>query len=188
MQSLQNVINSFPVTEEEYGLLDAKFGELCHYQAWQLLKMNLKNNCSDDQEDIVQDLRIAMIKAASYFKRQTYIESCMEALHDYIDDPMNYQVLNELEFLWENRKRHGANRQKFGEYQEQVLEKLVRKYIPKKDRPNRLKPLEIDAEFKGYCKSITWNEVKLKGKRITKEKFWRTGMVSVSEYDYMCCA
>jgi hypothetical protein len=32
--------NSFPVTEEEYLILDGKFGELCEYQAWQLLKKN----------------------------------------------------------------------------------------------------------------------------------------------------
>ena len=32
--------NSFPITEEEYSILEKKFGELCEYQAWQLLKKN----------------------------------------------------------------------------------------------------------------------------------------------------
>lgn len=188
MQSMQAVVNSFPITSEEYEELDDKFGELCHYQAWQLIKMNMKNNCTDDQEDIVQDLRIAMIKAASYFKRQTYIESCFSVLSECVNDKFVFQIITELIELWDARTRHGANRQKFGGYQEQILEQLVQKHVPKNIRPNKCKPLQITPKFRTYCKQITWNELKLKGKKITREKFWRTGMASLSEFEYLGAA
>ncbi|NBT59780.1 hypothetical protein EBT16_13450, partial [bacterium] len=67
---MKMIQDSFPVTEEEYLLLDGKFGELCEYQAWQLIKKNTRNNHTDSQEDIAQDMRIALLRAASYYKRQ----------------------------------------------------------------------------------------------------------------------
>lgn len=183
--SMQNIIIKWPISVDEYNELEKQFIKLCHKQAWILLGMNWKNNCSDEQEDIVQDLRISMIKAASYYKRQTYIESCLELLKEYIKDESNLLILDELNDLWENKTRHGANRQKFGEKQELILDKLVKKHIPKNVRPNRSACIKIDTKFKTYCKQITWNELKQKGKKITREKFWRTGMVSLSEFDYV---
>ncbi len=184
-QSMQTVVNNWPISLEEYEELEKQFIKLCHKQAWILLGMNWKNNCSDEQEDIVQDLRIAMIKAASYYKRQTYIEKSFNALKTNVDDPFILRIVNELEDLWDNRTRHGANRQKFGEHQETILERLVKKCVPKSQRPDRNAPIVIDSKFKTYCKQITWNELKQKGKKITREKFWRTGMVSISEFDFL---
>lgn len=185
MQSMQNVVINWPISVEEYELLEKQFIKLCHKQAWILLGMNWKNNCTDEQEDIVQDLRISMIKAASYYKRQTYIEKSFEALKEHVDDAFIFRVVNELQDLWDNRTRHGANRQKFGDHQELILEKLLKKHVPKANRPDKKAPINIDTKFKTYCKQITWNELKQKGKKITREKFWRSGMVSTSEFDYM---
>lgn len=176
--------NSFPVTEEEYLELDKKFGELCEYQAWQLIKKNTRNNHTDSQEDIAQDMRIALLRAASYYKRQCYIEECLELCKKHVKDDVFKSVLKKLSNLWKNKTRHGANKQKFGVHQEKILDKLVKVLIPLKERPDKKSPLKIDTKFITYCKAITWNAQKALGKRITKEKTIRTGMVSLSEFDY----
>ena len=177
--------DSFPVTEEEYAILDKKFGELCEYQAWQLIKKNTRNNHTDNQEDIAQDMRIALLRAASYYKRQCYIESCIEICKKHVEDQVMKSVLKQLMNLWKNKTRHGANKQKFGPHQEKMLDKIVKCVVPIKKRPNKKEPLRIDAKFCTYCKAITWNAQKSLGKRITREKSIRTGMVSLSEYDYL---
>ena len=177
--------NSFPVTEEEYLILDGKFGELCEYQAWQLLKKNTKNNHTDSQEDIAQDMRMALLRAASYYKRQCYIEKALELCKKYAKDEFIKSLIKQLANLWKNKTRHGANRQKFGIYQEKMLDKLVKCLVPIKERPDKKSSLVMDTKFITYCKAITWNAQKNLGKRITREKSIRTGMVSMSEYDYL---
>jgi predicted SprT family Zn-dependent metalloprotease len=179
------ILNNFPITQQEYEELDTKFGKLCHHQSWQLLKKNINNNCSDDREDMLQEIRIALITAGSYYKRQTYIESNFKALEKHIEDPFTKSIFKELKHLWKNRTRHGANRQKFGKFQEIILERLVKKYVPKEKQPVKEQPLNIDSKFITYCKQITWNKQKLLGKKITREKAIRTGLVSLSEFDYL---
>lgn len=187
MQTLETIVNKFPITEPEYKLLDEKFGNLCYYAAWQLKKKNAQNYFSKDPlgEDDVQELRIALIRAGSYYKRQTYIESCFEALEKHAKDPFIKKVVLSLQKLWDDRRRHGANRQKFGEFQEQLLDRLVKKHVPKEDRPNKLRPVQMDAKFFTYAKQIIWNACKSLGKKITREKAIRHGLVSLSEYDYL---
>jgi hypothetical protein len=182
---MKMIQDSFPVTEEEYALLDSKFGELCEYQAWQLIKKNTRNNHTDSQEDIAQDMRIALLRAASYYKRQCYIEECLGTCKKHAKDAVIKSVLKQLVNLWKNKTRHGANKQKFGPHQEKMLDKLVKSLVPAKERPDRKAPLKIDTKFTTYCKAITWNAQKSLGKRITREKSIRTGMVSLSEYDYL---
>lgn len=182
---MKSIMESFPVTTAEYEKLESEFGKLAHYAAWQLYKKNNKNNLTDDQEDIVQELRIALIRAGSYYKRQTFIEASFEAVDQYVTDPFARKIYEELRLLWSNRTRHGANRQKFGYFQEEILNRLVRKYVPKEVRPARDRPLNIDTKFITYCKQITWNAQKLMGKKITREKSWRTNLVSISEFDYL---
>jgi hypothetical protein len=177
--------DSFPVTEEEYAILNEKFGELCEYQAWQLIKKNTRNNHTDSQEDIAQDMRIALLRSASYYKRQCYIEACLDLCKKCAKDKVIKSVVKQLANLWKNKTRHGANKQKFGPHQEKMLDKLVKSLVPIKERPNRKAPLKMDAKFTTYCKAITWNAQKSLGKRITREKSIRTGMVSLSEYDYL---
>lgn len=184
---MQVIVNNFPISHEEYEELDRNFGKLVHFQAWGLKKKNAMNNCPEDQEDIAQDLRIALIRAGSYYKRQTYIQDSFAALEKHVGDPFMRVMIDELKGLWTKRTRHGANRQKFGQFQEMLLDRLLKKYVPKSERPERNRRLVLDKEFYGYCKSITWNELKLAGKKITREKSIRTGLVSLSEYDYLGC-
>ena len=185
LQTLENIVNAFPVTSDEFKVLDSKFGNLCHYAAWQLKKKNSNNNYTNDPEDDVQELRIALIRAGSYYKRQTYIEDCLEILDRHVDDDFVKLIVLQLKQLWEDRRRHGANRQKFGEFQEAILEKLIRKYVPIELRPQKTNSLRVDTKFVTYCKQIIWNAQKSLGKQITKEKSWRSGLVSLSEFDYL---
>ncbi len=182
---MESVMNSFPIGHEEYEELERKFGRLCHKAAWVFLEKNYNNNHIEEQVDIVQTLRIAVMRAGSYTKRQRYIENCFEALDKHAKDKFVRKLLNELRRLWRNRRRHGANRQKYGPFQEVILERLVQKYVPKAERPDRNARLEIDIFFARYCKQIIWNSVKSLGKKVTREKSYRTGMVSLSEFAYL---
>lgn len=184
MQTLETIVNKYHITTEEYNLLEKKFGKLCHFASWQLKKKNSQNSMSYDPEDNVQELRIALIRAGSYYKRQCFIEACFESLKVYAKDKFIKLIVKQLESLWIDRKRHGANRQKFGDFQEVILEMLVKKHVPKDKRPSMDMPLKIDLKFATYCKQIVWNAQKNLGKQITKEKSWRGGMVSLSEFDY----
>lgn len=182
---MQQIQSDFPITEEEYLMLNNKFGELCEYQAWQLIKKNTRNNHTDSQEDIAQDMRIALLRAASYYKRQCYVEKCFDICKKYAKDDVSKSMLTQIFNLWKNKKNHGVSKQKFGPHQEKMLEKLVKTIVPLKQRPDRKANLTLDTKFITYCKAITWNAQKALGKKITKEKSIRTGMVSISEFDYL---
>jgi len=182
---MKSILSDYPVTEKEFLELDTKFGQLVHYAAWQLKKKNSNNNHTDEQEDVAQDLSIALLRAGSYYKRQTYIESCFIALEESLKDKFMKKILVELIDLWNNRTRHGANRQKFGDYQEQIMERLIVKYVNRDVRPQKASPLKMDTKFITYCKQIIWNQQKALGKKITREKSWRNGLVSLSEFDYL---
>jgi hypothetical protein len=93
--------------------------------------------------------------------------------------------MNNLKKLWKNKTKHGAHKQKFGDNQERILEKIVKKYVPKKERPLKEKPLQMDSKFITYCKAITWNAGKAIGRKITREIGLRSTMASLSEHDYL---
>jgi len=182
---LNYITNDFPVTTQEYEEMEDRFGDLAHYQAWQLIRRNSRNNHTDEEEDIVQDLRVAMLRAGSYYKRQVYIEACFKQCEEHVNDKFVKEVLKGLYDLWKNKTRHGANRQKYGPHQEKLLDKIVRRYVPRSVRPSKKQQLVFDSKFKTYCKTITWNQLKSNGKRITREKGIRNGLTSLSEYDYL---
>lgn len=179
------ISDSFPISNEEYMNLDRDFGKLAKKQAWELLRKNTKNNHTDDFEDINQEVIIALLRAGSYYKRQVYIENCLEVAKTYVKDTFIGRIVQELDNLWSNRTRHGANRQKFGQPQEQLLWKIMKKFVPPSARPDKNAPLKIDQKFQAYCKAITWNAQKSMGRKITKEKSIRTGMASLSDFDYL---
>lgn len=184
-KGVESIFLNFPLSNEEYEALDEKFGKLCYKANWQLKHKNYRNNMIDDKDDINQELRIKLITAGVYHKRQVYIEASLEAAREHAKDALTKAVVEELWTLWENRKRHGANRQKFGEHQEMILEKIINRVVPKEVRPNKLAHLHIDAKFSTYCKTIIWNGLKTMGKKITREKSIRSGQVSLSEFDYL---
>jgi len=180
-----DVCSKFPITEVEYRKLDEKFSKLCEFIAWQLIRKNSRNSHTDEQQDIAQELKISLIRAGSYYKRQIYIESCLELCDKYAVDRFTKMIVQELQYLWKNKTRHGAARQKFGPHQEMILDDLVLKLVPSKLRPLKSAHLKIDTKFSTYCKAITWNAQKTMGKKITREKDFRTGQVSLSEFEYL---
>lgn len=182
---MKQICNNFPITCDEYDELQKKFGKLCYYAAHQLKKKNTNNNSTEDIEDINQELQLSIVRAGSYYKRQTYIENCLNLLETHTKDKIFRLFIENLKDLWKNRTRHGASHQKFGDYQEYLLDILMNKFVPKEKIPNKLRCLKIDKKFITYCKAILWNGQKLIGKKITKEKNIRTGLCSLSEYDYL---
>lgn len=183
--TLETIINNYPVTEEEYLELDARFGNLCHYASWQLKKKNSRNSMTNDPDDDVQELRIALLRAGSYYKRQTYIENCFTALDAHVTDKFIKILVSQLQQLWTDRRRHGANKQKFGEFQELILDKLIAKHVPKDVRPSKTAQLKVCTKFATYAKQIVWNAQKALGRDITKYKCIRNGMVSLSEHAHL---
>lgn len=181
----RSIFKSFPLTNCEYQELETRFGDLCKFAAWQLRRKNIRNNPGVDLDDFVQDLRMALLHAGCYYKRQCYIEECFELVKSHARDGFTKQIVRELAKLWKQRKRHGANRQKFGDHQERLLTRIVRQCVPRHLWPKKNAPLEIDKRFITYCKSITWNKQKSLGKKISRERNFRSGLVSLSEYDYL---
>ena len=179
------ITSNFPVTHNEYSQLDEKYSSLLQFIGWQLIKKNTRNNHTDEQEDVVQDLRISLIRAGSYYKRQIYIEKCLELCKKYVKNDMLKNMLDSLDYLWNNKTKHGAGRQSFGPFQEALLEKLVKKVVPKKERPSKTEPLKIDSKFSTYCKSIVWNQSKQIGRNISKTKSFRNSQVSLSYNDFL---
>lgn len=176
---------NFPISSEEFIELENKFGKLAWHAAHELKKKNSRNNYTDDTEDIHQNLIIDLMRAGSYTKRQRYIEKCLVVANKYAKDNFMKAIVSELGNLWNNRTRHGANRQKFGNFQEQLLDKIVKTIVPKAERPNKKDNLKIDSKFITYCKTIVWNGQKSMGKKITREKSIRSGMVSLSEFSHL---
>ena len=182
--SLDYILNNFPITEIEYKKLDKEFGDLAHFAAWQLYRNNKRNNQINSVEDIAQDLRFAVIKAGSYMKRQRYIESCLQQLREYV--PLDIiKKIDHLDNLWHNRTRHGANKQKFGAPEENELDELVKNYVPEPKRISKKIELELTPKIVIYCKSVIWNCQKNLGRRISKGKDIYNHMVSLSENDHL---
>jgi hypothetical protein len=181
----KSIFRSFPITNDEYKELERKFGDLCIFQSWQLKRRNVKNNPGVDLDDFIQDQRMALLTAGCYYKRQKYIESSLELAAKHVTDDFTSKVVAELQNLWDNRKRHGANRQKFGDHQERLLSRLIKQVVPQPLWPKKNRPLEFDNKFTNYCKSITWNKQKAAGRKITKDRSFRSNLVSLSEFDYL---
>lgn len=184
MSSVNSIFDTFRLSNAEYEELDNKFKRLCYKIFSELKRKNSRNNYTEDLDDVMQDLRISLVRAGCYYKRQTYLEDCMKACRLHIQDRFLLSVLDELEELWDNRTHHGANRQKFGEHQEKMLESLVQT-LHSRDRPDKYRDLQVDSKFSTYCKSIAWNCQKNIGKKITRERVIRGGLVSLSENDFL---
>ena len=182
---MKEIIHDFPITETEFEDLDRRFSRLCWHASHELKKKNTNNNFIDDAEDIKQELQMSMLRAGSYYKRQVYIEKSLAVAKKYATDSFVMRIIDELQNLWANRTRHGANRQKYGKFQEKLLDRIIRYFVPKHERPDKNAPLKIDSKFATYCKAIVWNGQKSMGKKITREKSIRNGMVSLSEFDYL---
>ncbi len=96
LTTVDYIFQSFRLSDEEYAELDRRFGDLCHFVAWQLKKKNSRNNLTDELEDIAQELRWAIIRAGVYYKRQVYLEDCMKAVKDSVQDVLLCSILSDL--------------------------------------------------------------------------------------------
>lgn len=180
------IFQMFKINSEEFKELEEKFGQLCLYASWQLMSNNSRNNHQLDVEDIKQELLMSVIRAGSYYKRQTYIESSFDTVEKYIpQDGIFRKIFESLKDLWKNKTHHGAYRRKFGDPQEEILEKLIKKFVPLQERPDINLKLMINTKFVIYTKQIIWNATRHVGKRITKEKHIRVGQVSLSEHEHL---
>lgn len=182
---MSSIYKNFPITGDEYSILDKKFGQLCYYAAWQLTRKNSNNNHQCDLDDFQQELMLAVLRAGSYYKRQIYICSSFEALACKKLDKISCLILEELLHLWTNRTRHGASRQKFGDHQELILKNLCESFLNKEEMPDINRELLFDLKFSTYCKQIVWNAQRNLRKKITREKPIRGGQVSLSDHDYL---
>lgn len=180
-----SIFNNFPLSNDEYAELEEKFGDLCNFASWQLIRKNIKNNHTDEVEDITQQLRMAVVRAGCYYKRQIYIEECLNLVTKYCKDVFMKDIVAELCGLWKDRTKHGANKVKFGEHQENILKYLVAKFVPANKKPDPKNCLHIDSKFTTYCKSITWNAQKSLGRKITRERSVRSGSVSLSHFSHL---
>jgi len=179
------IFHNFRLTDEEYAELYVKFNNLSKFASWELIRRNIRNNYTEELEDIEQDLMLSIIRAGVYYKRQTYIQSCLKLARRYANNDFTRGLIRTLRNLWKNRKRHGAHRQRFGELQEEILECLVQNIVPAEELPDKGKRLIVDDEFSNYLKSICWNQQKNIGKKITKERAIRSGMASISEHSFL---
>lgn len=180
-----DIFKRFEITTEDYKLLEKKFDSLCKFVAWRLKQSNARNNCTDDLDDFIQEMRLAVLYAGAYYKRQTYIEECLVLLKKNLTDHFLKLILDELVSRWRSRSKSGDERKRFDVYHEEILENLVKENIPEKIRPSRKRPLNIDQRFPIYCKNIIWNKKKAVGRKITKERSLRGGLVSLGQYEYI---
>jgi hypothetical protein len=181
---MNDIYVNFRITEKEFESLRDSFDKLCWWAAHRLKRQNSNNNYTEDLKDVHQELLMSLLEIGSYQKRQIYIEKCFVLVRKYVTDPFLLEIIDELDSLWKNRKRHGANRQKYGTFQEKILEKIVEKAVPLNLRPNKEAPLTIDSKFARYCRVSVLNRQKNIGKKITREKPIRNGQVSLSEFDF----
>lgn len=180
------MFQKFGLTSEEYERLHKKFGMLAKFASWQLKRRNAQNNLADtDIEDIIQEILIALVYAGVYYKRQCFIEECLRVADMHVQDQFIRKILDQLNDLWKNRTKHGANKRKFGDHQEKILEQIINNWTPATARPNPHGSLQIDKKFTKYCKPILWNKQRSLGRKITRDRSIRSGSVSLSQYDYM---
>lgn len=175
----QDICSRWQVTDKEYEILEEQFGRYCHDVAWKLLYKNAKNNHTDDEADIYQEMRIKLFIAAAYQKRQQYIEKSLEICKKYVSND-GVKEVEKLENMW-HKKQVDGKRVRFGVEQEELLAKLVGEYVPDNLQPKKDAPLAINDRFPAYCKSILQNRSRFLGKKITKERPVRVNQVSLSD-------
>jgi hypothetical protein len=166
----ERLCSAFPLTTAEYEQLEDELGDLLHFIAWKFLRCNQQANHTEEEADVCQELRIALMIGAAYFKRQTWVEACFDVLPESPD-------VKRLKQGWDNRKK-----KHFGEKHEEELADLVGRLVPASERPSKRASLAVDGAFKGYAKSIVYNRLKQLGKRLVREKPLRVGCLSLS-YD-----
>src|SRR5580704_12609511 len=154
----RQVISDFALTDAEYAAIEPQWDNLVHFAAWQHLRSNAGNRHTDDEADLAQSLRLSLLTAGAYYKRQSWVEAAFAAL----EGRCSGADLDDLNSRWANRKRR-AKTQPFGDEQERQLEDLVLRYVPPDKRPDKTASLVADECFARYAKAIIWNTLKANG-------------------------
>jgi len=180
----------YNITQKEYEELDKQFGKLCHYAAWQIVRFNFpKIKYEQEFPNVDQEIVISVIRAASYYKRQIFLNKAFEFLNSIQLTRQERVKVTALQILWDGRKEKG-NKNKFDKNEEEALVEVIKTNQNKASEkgeaaPTQSAPLQLNKEFTIYCKSIIWNTYKSIGKGITKSRKDRKHEVSLSEYDFL---
>jgi len=134
----------------------------------------------EDLQDYHSEISIGMFRAASYYKRQTFIENVFNFFSNsdilQNDDLIKF---NKLKKKWEKKSS-------FLEPDEDSLIDILEKYknyCP--NAPNYNSPLKFDNKFNIYCKAIIWNTSKSLGQHISKENKHKNREISLDEWKFL---
>lgn len=170
----------YPVTNEEFEVLEKKYGKLCWFAASNLTYSNRKSE--EDLQDFHSEILIGMFRAGSYYKRQTFIENVFE----YLDkckiymEPIDISSLQTLKNTWKRKAD-------FNETHEVIIREILKKYEDaiNEDAPKDNLTLQFDEKFEIYCKSIIWNTKKSLGQSISKENKYKCKEISLDEWEFL---
>jgi len=170
----------YPITNQEFEVLEEKYGKLCWYAATNLAFTNGKSE--EDRQYFHSEILIGIFRAGSYYKRQTFIENVFEYLDKYKDEMESSDIFN-LEKLKDTWK-HKAN---FTETHEIIIREILKKYenISKEECPKDNFSLIFDDKFEIYCKAIIWNTKKSLGQAISKDNENRRKEVSFDDCQFL---
>jgi len=105
---------------------------------------------------------------------------CWHAAHELKKKNSNNNYIDDAEDI---KQELQMSMLRAGSYYKRQI--YIEKFVPKEEKPDKEAALKIDSKFATYCKAIVWNGQKSMGKKITREKSIRSGMVSLSEFDYL---
>lgn len=170
----------YPITNEEFEVLEKKYGKLCWFAASKLASSNKKSE--EDLQDFHSEILIGMFRAGSYYKRQTFIENVLEYLNK-CRVYMSAEDLTSLKMLIKTWDRKAD----FTEIHEVIIRDILAKYqdaIADKT-PSDTFTLQFNEKFEVYCKAIIWNTKKSLGQSISKENEHRCQEVSLDEWGFL---
>lgn len=165
---------NYPVTDDEYCVLDKKYGKLC----WDAARKLANKNKSDQHslEDFHSEVVLGMCRGGSYYKRQIFIEECFDGLDNKIYmDFKDIDVFTNLKKIWKKRKG------RFCIKEEKYLCELISKY----NCDVFVKNLTFDRKFEVYCKAIIWNTAKNIGQNITQKRKYVKSEISLDEWAFL---
>lgn len=178
-------LKRFSLSNDEWMQLHKQFHKLSCFQARSLVDRNNMGSHTDDYEDIEQEMRQHVVIAAMYHKRQCFIDDSFKVLKGYVKNKKDTREFLQLEMLWVKKRTEDGVKQKFGREQEARLQKMIDELVPEGERPDPSNPLRFTEQFITYCKQITWNRIRTLGRNISKQKPIRSGLVSISSYNYL---
>jgi hypothetical protein len=155
----------FSVTEEEFDSLTEALGRLCHKAAWEVIK-SYRN---EEQENIAQELSIALIRSAAQYKRKNYFARAFQWLEEkgHIDSPF----VACWKDLFDTHKMTHEEEEEFISFMDQIAGPAA----PRVDEP-----LSMDEGGLRYIKTCVWNQQKFTLKNLGKQRMRSKGNIVLS--------